>query len=518
MEWMKKNWIFLFGILFVFAAFASLFDQIIDARWLTDGVKIGIGILVSAAFTIGGIKLQAKYNVFGQLMTGLGVALFYATFTFASIFYAIWSPYTAFFGFIAVTIAVSAYSVKHDLRTLMNISLLGALLSPIILKSHGDQVFTLFLYLLVINAVFFFLSVKKEWLELRVISFVGTWLLYTLYYLHMEPTGFILPLLYLLSAYLFYVIAFILSSYKENRTFDGANLYLGVANAILFALWMFPISEEGNFEIALAFIGMGFLYFISSAIVFKLTHENHFSGWVKFYGGLLLLLMAGSSYADGSTFEGIINAYVWLLVSAVLLGLGTLRKIDALKWVSVALWGFTGLYWFTVAFQPSTPTGIWFGTFVPFLNANGMAWVFLAAVGFYLSLKLSVKNCPISQDTLSSLFAICSHLVVGGLLYFQIAGLWTHYSSSLEHISESLTISISWSFYAFLLYTWAAYKQQAIFRVFGGIVLGVISVKTVFIDLGGTEGFYKPIALGVIGIIFIICAFIRQKYTKNEAK
>jgi uncharacterized membrane protein len=515
MDWIKKNWIFLFGILFVFAAFASLFDVIIDASWLTDGVKIGAGILISAAFTIGGMKLQPKSNVFGQLLTGLGVALFYATFTFASIYYAIWSPYTAFFGFIAVTVAVAIYSLTHDLRTLMNISLLGALLSPIILKSHGDQVFTLFLYLLVINAVFFFLSVKKSWLELRVISFIGTWILYSLYYLHIDPEGVERPLAYLLSAYGFYVIAFILSSYKEQCRFDGVNLYLNVANAVLFALWMFPISDEGNFDIAFCFMGMGCLYLAASWLVFKWTNDHSFSGWVHFYGGLLLLLMAGSSYADGSAFEGIINTYVWLFVSAVLLVIGIIRHIDTLKWVSVGLWAFSGVYWFETAFNYSTPTGIWFGTFIPLLNANGMAWVFLAGVGFFLSLRFKVQRSPLDGDVLSVVFAVVSHLIVGGLLYFQVVGLWTHYPEMLTDISESLAVSISWTFYAFLLYIWAAYHQQGIFRVFGGAVLALVAVKTFITDIWSGDGLFKFISLLVIGLLFIICAVVRQKYTKN---
>jgi len=84
---------------------------------------------------------------------------------------------TVLLGMSAVTIGISIYAYKFMSRLLMNIAMLGGLLSPLLMRPETDQVFALFLYLLVLNVAFLFLSISRKWHELRFISFIGSWLM-----------------------------------------------------------------------------------------------------------------------------------------------------------------------------------------------------------------------------------------------------------------------------------------------------------------------------------------------------
>ncbi|MCX7745560.1 MAG: DUF2339 domain-containing protein [Clostridia bacterium] len=500
-ELFKKHWITFLGSVFMFMAFSYMFKFAVDQGWISNEIKIGIGILVGAGFAvIGAFFSQKGKDISGQILSGTGVALFYTTFSFAGIVFDIWTPMTVFLSMIAVTIGVSIYAFRLNLRIMMNLALLGALISPLVMEPQGDQVFTLFLYLLVINSAFFFVSVCKRWTELRLIPFMGTWILYAAYYLHFDPVGWEMPFKYAVSAFLFYIVGLLISSWKENLKFDGLNMYLGVLNGGVFALWAFAILH-GQISFSVILTGMGIIYLTASLVIYLLTRQYSIAVVAKFFGGLLLALIAAADLGSGLAVKPMISVYTWMFVAILVLMVGQIKKLEYLKLAAIVIWFGTGFYWFSVTW--TTPLGIWFGKFIPVLNWSGMAWVLLAAFGFYLSLNVRInlfyRDQAEADYYMSNIFAILSHLVVGGLLTFQIDNLWEEYT--VDFIDLGLTLSVSWGIYALILFIWGAYSKQAVFRWFGSAVLVIVALKTLFINLNGSETIYKVLVLFILGII-----------------
>jgi hypothetical protein len=184
---------------------------------------------------------------------------------------------TVLIGMTAITAGASAYAYRFGSRLLMNIALVGGLISPLLMQPATDQVFTLFLYLLVLNSAFFFLSIAKGWSELRIGSFIGTWIVYAAYFVHFNPSTegiWSMPLRYALAAFVFYLIGFLLSSWRSNRCFDGWNLYLNLTNGVLFGSWsIYILQGELHYANVLALLGV--CYLVSGAIVFRLTKQLH---------------------------------------------------------------------------------------------------------------------------------------------------------------------------------------------------------------------------------------------------
>ncbi|KIL35077.1 hypothetical protein SD71_15600 [Cohnella kolymensis] len=511
----RKHWTSLLGVLFIVAAFVTLFKYTIDQGWINDYMKIGFGLLTGTGLCVAGLALTRRAISLAavQIILGLGACILYATFSFAGIYYELWSPMTVLIGMTAVTAGASAFAYRFDSRLLMNIALAGGLLSPLLMQPITDQVFTLFLYLLVINSAFFYLSIAKNWTELRIHAFIGTWIVYAVYFVHFNPPTegiWSMPFRYALAAFVFYLIGFLLSSWKSNRCFDGWNLYLSLANGVLFGCWaVFILYGELHYAYVLTFIGL--VYLITGAVIRRLIGKIDVSSMSHALVGLLMLLLAATHVGSGMDVKPLINVYVWGGIAGVLAVVGQARRWVSMTVTSLVIWFAVGCYWFAVTWD--TPRGEWFGTFIPFLNWGAMAWVLLAVIGFYYSIEAAKSN----ESMMSHTLAILAHLIVGGLLTVQIMSVFEEYFSGSSGQLLQLTLSVSWGIYALLLFLWGAYRRQSLFRWFGTGVLLLVAIKAMFLDLSGEVVLYKVLVLLVLGGISFLITWVNGKWAGEKA-
>ncbi len=512
----RKHWTSLLGVLFVLTAFITLFKYSIEQGWITDSMKIGFGLLSGTGLCIAGLALanrSIKWLTAVQIIIGLGACILYSTFSFAGIYYGLWSSMTVLMGMTAVTVGVSVYAYRFDSRLLMNIALAGGLLSPLFMQPETDQVFTLFLYLLVINSAFFFLSIAKGWRELRIVAFIGTWIVYGVYYVHFDPPTegiWSIPFQYALAAFLYYLLGFLLSSWKNNRCFDGWNSYLTLANGVLFGCWSIFIQlGELHYAFILGFIGLS--YMITGSVIYRITRQISIASASQALGGLLLLLMAASHLGSGMDSKPIVNVFIWGGIAGALAIIGQVKRWAFVTITSLAIWLIVGCYWFVVTWD--TPRGEWFGTFIPFLNWGAMSWVLLAAIGFYYSTKGFVYEAVKgSEKLLSNIFALLAHFIVGGLLTVQIQNIYIVYFNDAADQLMQLSLTVSWGIYAMFLFFWGAYRRQVLFRAFGTVVLLIVACKAMFMDLDGVEMLYKALVLLVLGGISFLITWINGKF------
>lgn len=514
---LKKHWTSLLGAFFIICSVVYLFKYSVDQGWITNTMKIGAGLLFGAGFGLSGWKLIAGRKPFiGEIVSGLGAAVLYTTFSFSGIYYALWDSMTVFLCMIAVTVGLIALAYRHGLRILMNIALLGSLTAPLVMRPEGDQVFTLFLYLLVINSAYFFLSIRQGWQEFRLVAFLGTWVLYTAYYLQFDPATdsfWSLPFRYATAAFLFYVIGFMLSSWKNGLKFDGLNLYLGFANAVLYGVWGVTLLD-GTVTFAYPLAIMGLLYIALGYAVFALTRTVTAPAvMVKFLGGLFLLLLSVSQLGKGMDVKPLVSVFVWGVLAAALTVLAGRLRMEWLQIASIAIWIGVSSYWFVVTWD--TPRGEWFGTYIPFLNWGAVAWMLLAGLGFHYSLRGGFRSVKDGLGIfLSRTFAVISHLIVGGLLMVQVENVFEEYKIS-RFVDAALTLSVVWGVYAMLLFLWGAYSKQRLFRVFGSVVLGLVTLKLLLLDLSGEDTIFKVLVLFAMGCISLTITYINHRWSKE---
>ncbi|RIX59366.1 DUF2339 domain-containing protein [Paenibacillus nanensis] len=515
MNTIKKHWTSLLGALFVVTAFITLFQYSIEQGWITNAMKIGFGLLAGIGVSIAGVKLAQKpaLVISGEITLGIGACILYATFSFAGIYYAFWEPTLLLLGMTAVTAGITMYAHRFQSRMLMNVAIAGALLSPLLLRPETDQVFTLFLYLLVLNIAFIALSIIKGWMELRIISFAGTWIMYIVYFVHFSPPMdgvWSMPIRYAIAAFLFYTVALFASSWKNKLSFDGLDLYLNAANGILFGIWALII-WNGDVEYGYTLFFISVVYLIAGAAVYKLSGRISVSAASFGLGGVLLLLMAINSLGEGILF----NVIMWALYAYMLTALGAVKRWLAATILGVIIWFFLGVFWYAVTW--STPRGEWFGVYMPFLNWGALAWMMLAALGFYYARALKFEDLSAAAGRIfSRIFALLSHLIVGGLMARQIENVFTEYFDDSPKVYMGLTMSVVWAVYALILMLWGTYYRERTFRWFGAAVLVIVACKTIFMDLSGKDALFKVIVLLILGGLSFLMTWMNGKWQKPE--
>ncbi|MFD0588094.1 DUF2339 domain-containing protein [Paenibacillus sp. GCM10027627] len=515
-EMLKSHWTSLLGALFVIAAFITLFQYSVDQGWISDSAKIGIGLLAGIGIGMAGVKVAQKPNRVwtGQIMLGIGVCVLYATLTFAGVYYAIWEPTPILIAMTAITAGLTFYASRFQSRLLMNIAVLGALLAPLLMRPESDQNFTLFLYLLVLNCAFIYLSVVKGWLELRIVSFAGTWLMYLVYFIHFAPPldgVWSLPIRYALSAFIFYTIALLLSSWKSKLSFDGVDLYLNAANGVFFGIWALNI-WEGDVDYGIVLLLIAAVYLAAGFAVYKLKGSTSVASASFALTAVLLACIAINSFGEGVLF----NILMWVLYAYLLTALGHLKRWKVATVLGAAVWFFLGFFWFIVTW--STERGDWFDVYIPFLSWGAASWILLAALGFYYARTLTFNDLPPTLNRIfSRFFALMSHFIIGGLMSKQIKLVFEVYFQDAPQIYMDLTLSVVWALYALTLMLWGAYYRERTFTWFGAAVLILVAIKAIFMDLSDEIALFKMVVLLLLGGISFLMTWINGKW-KGERR
>jgi uncharacterized membrane protein len=270
-EFVKKNWINLLGGLFLFVAFLYFFKLAIDQGWFPPPARVALGLLMGlSGLYYGYVRYKKQANLSAELFAGLGNAIVYATFAYASFSSTIqWSTNTTMIVMLSFTSLVLFVAYKFDMRKLSFISVLGGLITPIILKAPEQQVFALFIYVFILNVLSLFLSASKKWQELTIMSFIVTAIIYMTYYIYFNPLDWQEPTFYASSFFIVYFIGLLLPGFLAKENFNGLNLYLGLINAINFVFWSLFIFSSFSVPYALPTLFVGVLFAIAAFVIYR---------------------------------------------------------------------------------------------------------------------------------------------------------------------------------------------------------------------------------------------------------
>lgn len=513
----RRHWTTLFGVLFLLAALATLFKYGADQGLITAQMKLGAGLLSGGAAVAAGLTLTQRSGRrgLGEIATGLGAAVWYMTGVYAGVYEAIWEPLTVFIVMSVMTAGITAFAYRSNFRLLLGLGLGGALLAPLVLRPEADHVFPLFLYLLVVNAAYFAISIAKSWLEPRIGAFIATWVLYAVYYLHFAHAdgGWqTLPTRYALAAFVFYALAFFVAGWRERRGFAGWNMLAGFANTVVFCLWA-PTLLGSGFSMTILYMAIGLLYLAIGAAAARIDKQGKVAVYSHLLFGGFAFLIGLAEIGSGSEYRSVIGVYIWTAIAALALTAGMKLRSDLLKLAATFIWLTTGVYWFGTTWD--VPSLNWFPVYVPFLNGGAAAWMLLAAFGFYFARKVRFKAIAPESDhvLLGHVYALLSHLIVGGLLTVQIINASDAY---VWETGTMLLLSVTWGVYALLLFLWGAYSRGRLFRWFGSGVLAVVAAKTLLFDLSGEDTLYKIAAFFVLGLICFGITLVNQRWRERE--
>lgn len=139
--------VFVIGALF-------FFKYAVDNAWIGPMGRVAIGAFIGLALLLGAELARPKTKAsFVAALTGIGLAVLFASVWASSAFYDLVSPTVALAANTLVLLLGAALSIRHRAETTLVVSLAAGFLNPVVLSTGQDRPVALFAYLLLITSV-----------------------------------------------------------------------------------------------------------------------------------------------------------------------------------------------------------------------------------------------------------------------------------------------------------------------------------------------------------------------------
>ena len=155
----------------------------IDNEWINETARVIIGFLCGGVLLASAYRFRKTYRAFSSVLAGGAMALFYFTVAIAFREYHLFGQTASFLMMVAITGFSVWLSILYNRRELAVLSLIGGILTPFMVSRGDGNYHVLFTYIAILNIGMLALSLRKQWKELIIISFIGTWLIFWLYFL-----------------------------------------------------------------------------------------------------------------------------------------------------------------------------------------------------------------------------------------------------------------------------------------------------------------------------------------------
>lgn len=503
------KWIGRVGMVAVIFGAAFFLKYSFDNRLIGETGRIILGILSGTCFIGAGEYFQKRKNwrLYGQILTGGGLAILYLSVYAAFAFYHLVSQTLSFAALIAITATGVTLSIRYSAISIATIGILGGFLTPIMLSTGENRPVSLFLYILLLDAAIAAVVRYKMWRSLGIASQVFTALMYMAWHGKFYTTDQQLLAFGIISVlFVFYnVYVFALGPGKANSLADGVIIIL----AALFYMLAFCAPNRyaddwylKSFVLALsaveiAFAGLALRLDREPAIIYAFAGIsivlNIVAVFVAFEGHWISIALAA---------EMVIFAY-----AGIKFGKPLLREVaNALSVLLIVRF-----------FLEVTPE---LGPFERLtLIANSRFFVCGSIIAaFYLLLFLYSKNKEIVPRKES--IAIPCLLVITQFLsvYLLSTEFYDFYKgpSSVGYAvftsAGQLSLSVVWAVYASIITALGIIKKIRMLRILGMLLIGITVFKVFLFDLSLLGTIYKIASFVMLGAVLLAISYFYNRF------
>ena len=169
------RWLLYVGIAAIVIGAAYFEKLAIDSQWIGETARVIQGAVLGAVFVYAGLRFtRGGYPVYGQMLTGGGIAVLYVSTYAAFNYYQLVDRSTAFALLVAITGLGAFLADRQDSQGLAIFAVGGGFLTPFLLPANTDAQMALFTYDAILIAGTVFLAGRRQWPFLHVISYVFT--------------------------------------------------------------------------------------------------------------------------------------------------------------------------------------------------------------------------------------------------------------------------------------------------------------------------------------------------------
>ena len=324
------------------------FKYAVDNAWIGAAGRVLIG-LIAGLILIGAAEWLRRRDqqVFSQGLAGCGLAVLYTSLYASFSYYQLVPESVAFIGMVAACALATAVSLRYQNPAIAVLALLGAVLTPPLLRNGKGQPWLLFPYLSLLDIASVAMAVRRRWPVLQAAAFGGTAILF-LTWASSPPNRTLATSLFWLSAFfLLFLLTAAWSFQKQRQTLTLTLLPLNTL-WILIAAWVL-LGEHHPGVFALFSFLLTIVHFLF-AINFKLVRSLYATLYVGAQACLLVAaLRVLASWADAHSIAAnrssllsetdsvFLAIYAVVMITLGIVRSGTLHRIIGLVLIAIVI-------------------------------------------------------------------------------------------------------------------------------------------------------------------------------------
>src|SRR5262245_48897897 len=166
------RWLLYIGIAAIVVGVAYFEKLAIDNHWVGDTARVIQGGVLGLALVVGGMRFtRSGYRLYGQLISGGGIAVLYVVTYAAFNLYHLFSQLAAFAVMSMITLLAAWLSDRQRSQGLALAAVGGRFVTPFLLGSGADAEVALFGYDAILIGGTMLLARRREWPVLNVVSY-----------------------------------------------------------------------------------------------------------------------------------------------------------------------------------------------------------------------------------------------------------------------------------------------------------------------------------------------------------
>ncbi len=507
------GWLSVIVLLFAVAFFLR---YAFENQWVGPLGRVSTGIVGGlGVVALGWRYFSRRWLVLSQMATAAGLVLTYLA-TYASFgFYRLVPQHVAAAFMLVLIVQGAGLAVRYDAPAIALMTVIGGLLTPVLMISEHDQYISLFIYLGVLNAGVVLLAVWRHWRALGLVALAGTQMLYWSWYVSNHHPEKLLAAL----------------------AFQGAIFALYLAHSLA-AQWL-PARRIGWPELVL-FLANPFSYF---GAVYVLLRPDYglWLGSVAVVLAAAYVVFCRLSLAGEQRGNGLTLAALAVVVGFVSLAFPIQADAAwvAMGWAALA----AALWWFGCRIEASVLRRLGsllaimavgrlvfmdtsFGTrpmFVPIFNEYGLPAAIVA--GCVLGSVLTTRRFMARFGRLDAVTVALATLIGVLLTWFILSVETRGFFLSLARGRDAefwrwtgqVALSVLWAGYASALLGIGLRWQQAALRWLALALFAVTAGKVFLSDMARLEAFYRILAFLVLAVLLAVAARAYQRLATTGA-
>ncbi|MBD3330461.1 DUF2339 domain-containing protein [Candidatus Peregrinibacteria bacterium] len=173
LNWLKTDWIMKLGALLILLAISWFVRYAFLNNWIGEVGRVALGLLTGTIVVGAGYLIMNKKPIPAQIMVVLGAGILLLTTWAARNLYELFDPFTALGLMALVILTISIISIVNKSKSLAVLSLLTAAFVPVLADST-DNYLLLTIYLLLVNIGSFITVSLRGWRTLPLLSLIIT--------------------------------------------------------------------------------------------------------------------------------------------------------------------------------------------------------------------------------------------------------------------------------------------------------------------------------------------------------